>query len=138
MLIIKILMVGGSLILFSYFFVAARGRPIEKLGMSLVFIGIAFFAIFHRLADKVAALVGVDRGADLMVYMSIMALLFLCFNLYLRQKELQRELATVVRTLAVLNQRESTASNLVSGVGAGDPVRSDENKAGQDRGAQST
>jgi len=138
MLIIKTLMVVGSLILFSYFFVAARGRPIEKLGMSLVFIGIAFFAIFHHLADKVAAFVGVDRGADLMVYLSIMALLFLCFNLYLRQKELQSELATVVRTLALLGQSEARVSASSGGLGTGDPTRSDEAEGVQDQGAQGT
>ena len=102
MLIIKTLMVGGSLILFSYFFVAARGRPVEKLGMSLVFIGIAYFAVFPTVADRVAAFVGVDRGADLMLYLSTMALLFLCFNLYLRQKALQSELQVVVQQLALL------------------------------------
>jgi len=123
MLIIKILMVGGSLILFSYFFVAARGRPIEKLGMSLVFIGIAFFAIFHKLADRVAAFVGVDRGADLMVYLSIMALLFLSFNLYLRQKQLQSELAVVVRELALLSQREMAGPGDTAGEETRDQAR---------------
>ena len=102
MLIIKTLMVGGSLILFSYFFVAARGRPIEKLGMSLVFIGIAYFAIFPSVADRVAAFVGVDRGADLMLYLSTMALLFLCFNLYLRQKRIEGEIVAVARQLALV------------------------------------
>jgi hypothetical protein len=106
MLIIKTLMVGGSILLFSYFFIAARGRPVEKLGMSLVFLGIAYFALFPLVADRVANFVGVDRGADLMLYLSTMALLFLCFNLYLRQKQLQSDLLAVVRTLGLLTAQE--------------------------------
>lgn len=108
MLIIKTLMVFTSLILFFYFFVAARGRPIEKLGMSLVFMLIAFFALFHEFSDKVANFVGVDRGADLMVYLATMTLLFLCFNLYLRQKQMQSELSTVVRTVGLLTARHAS------------------------------
>jgi hypothetical protein len=106
MLIIKTLMVVGSLVLFSYFFVAAHGRPVEKLGISLVFVGIAFFAIFPTLSDQVANFVGVDRGADLMLYLSTMALLFLSFHLYLRQKKLQSDLQAVVRAIGLLTLRE--------------------------------
>lgn len=114
MLIIKTIMVGGSLVFFFYFFVAARGRPIEKLAMSLVFMGIAFFAMFPLVSDRVANFVGVDRGADLMLYLSTMALLFICFNLYLRQKELQSELQTVVRTLGLLTAEETIGRAQVS------------------------
>lgn len=138
MLIIKTLMVGGSIILFSYFFVAARGRPIEKLGMSLVFIGIAFFAIFHRLADKVAAFVGVDRGADLMVYLSTMALLFLCFNLYLRQKQLQSELAKVVRELALLGEDGAAGYGDAAVETAHERGRAGESDQGRDQGTRGT
>lgn len=102
MLIIKTIMVGASLAFFFYFFIAARGRPIEKLGMSFVFIGIAYFALFPAVSDRVAAFVGVDRGADLMLYLSTMALLFLCFNLYLRQKKIESDLLAVTRQLALL------------------------------------
>ena len=82
--------------------------------------------------------VATGRGADLMVYLSIMALLFLCFNLYLRQKELQSELATVVRTLALLGQSEARVSASSGGLGTGDPTRSDEAEGVQDQGAQGT
>ena len=105
MLIIKTLMVVGSLVLFSYFFVAAHGRPVEKLGISLVFFAIAFFAIFPTLSDQVANFVGVDRGADLMVYLAVMALLFLSFHLYLRQKRMQSELQAAVRAIGLLTVR---------------------------------
>jgi hypothetical protein len=59
------------------------------------------------LSDQVANFVGVDRGADLMLYLSTMALLFLSFHLYLRQKKLQTELQSVVRAIGLLTARES-------------------------------
>lgn len=116
MLIIKTLMVAGSLILFSYFFIAARGRPLEKLGMSMVFMGIAFFALFPELSDRVANFVGVDRGADLMLYLATMALLFLCFNLYLGQKQIQSEIVAVVRAVGLLTAQEAKGSGGSSAV----------------------
>jgi hypothetical protein len=119
MLIIKTLMVAGSLILFSYFFIAARGRPLEKLGMSLVFMGIAFFALFPELSDRIANFVGVDRGADLMLYLATMALLFLCFNLYLGQKQIQSEMVAVVRAIGLLTAQEQNGRE---GSSAIDPV----------------
>lgn len=129
MLIIKTLMVGASLIFFFYFFIAARGRPLEKLGMSLVFIAIAYFALFPDVSDRVAAFVGVDRGADLMVYLATMSLLFICFNLYLRQKKMENELITVARHLALLEEQKSdslpqtkTTQEGHASIGSGDPV----------------
>ncbi|HLF56769.1 MAG TPA: DUF2304 domain-containing protein [Thermoanaerobaculia bacterium] len=104
---IKAILIGGSALLFFYFFVVARGRPVEKIGMSLVFLSIAFFSAFPELSDRVANLVGVDRGADLMLYFSTMALLFLCFNLYLRQRQIQSELVRLARELALLGAREA-------------------------------
>jgi hypothetical protein len=104
-LIIKALLIGGSALLFFYFFVVARGRPFEKIGMSLVFLAIAFFSAFPELSDRVANSVGVDRGADLMLYFSTMALLFLCFNLYLRLRQIQGELVRLAREVALLGAR---------------------------------
>jgi len=105
MLIIKVTLVGASLLMFFYFFIAARGRPVQKLAMSLVFVAIIFFSLFPHVSDRVAAVVGVDRGADLMLYLSTLALLFLCFNLYLNQKRIEDRLVVLVREIGLLSVR---------------------------------
>jgi len=105
MLSIKILLTVGALALFFYFFVAARGRPIQKLAISAVFIAIAVFTVFPDLSHKVAHLVGVGRGVDLALYLSTLTLLCLCFNLYLGHKRLEERLQVVVRELALITAR---------------------------------
>jgi hypothetical protein len=57
--------------------------------------------ISPSLATKVATLLGVGRGADLLLYFGFIAALFVCANFYFRLKRQEAQIATLVRTLAV-------------------------------------
>ena len=111
-MLIKILLVGGGVVLLFYFLVAARNRPVQKLAMSLVFLLIIGFALSPQLADRVAAAFGVGRGVDLALYLSTLALLFICFNLYLRQKTMEDRFTLLVRQLALLTARPAPLAEL--------------------------
>jgi hypothetical protein len=52
--------------------------------------------------DEVAHLVGVGRGADLVTYISIVAVLFVLIHYYAKFVELQRNVTEVTRELAIL------------------------------------
>jgi hypothetical protein len=52
--------------------------------------------------DTVAHLVGVGRGADLVTYFSLVGVLFVLIHYYSKFVELQRNLTTVTRDLAIL------------------------------------
>ncbi len=57
--------------------------------------------ISPSLATRVALLLGVGRGADLLLYVGIVSALFLSANFYFRIKHQEEQIATLVRTLAV-------------------------------------
>ena len=68
-----------AIALLFYFLVAARRRPAQKLAFTATFALIATFAAAPDLSTQVAALVGIGRGVDLLLYLSSLILLFLSF-----------------------------------------------------------
>jgi len=54
--------------------------------------------------DVVAQWVGVARGADLLVYLSIMALFFLVFKIIVRVEKLDKDITIIVRHAALNSQ----------------------------------
>jgi hypothetical protein len=106
---IKLLLIGASLALLFYFFVHARTRPMQKLGMSATFLLIIGFTLYPDSATWVAHLVGVGRGVDLVFYLCSLVLLGISFNLYLGLKSQEDKLTVVVRTLALMNAERNGA-----------------------------
>jgi len=51
--------------------------------------------------DVVARWVGVERGADLLVYLSIMALFFIVFKIVVRLEKIDKDLTIIVRHAAL-------------------------------------
>ena len=51
--------------------------------------------------DVVAQWLGVERGADLLVYLSIIALFFMVFKIVVRLEKLDRDITNVVRHNAI-------------------------------------
>jgi hypothetical protein len=62
--------------------------------------GLVFIAV-PGLTTKLARLLGVGRGADLIFYLSILFFGFVCLKLYERIKKLERLLHQVVRDKAI-------------------------------------
>ena len=54
----------------------------------------------------VASLVGVGRGADLVIYVSLLALFYLVFRLFVRIEEVEREITRFVRAIALEDVKE--------------------------------
>ena len=90
-----------AIVLLFHFLVAARRRPAQKLAFTATFALIATFAAAPDLSTQVAALVGIGRGVDLLLYLSSIVLLFLSFNLYLGQRESREQLTLLARNLSL-------------------------------------
>lgn len=58
-------------------------------------------SLLPSVADVLAEAVGVGRGADLVIYVSIIALFYLCFRLYTKIESVEQEITRLVRTLAL-------------------------------------
>ena len=51
--------------------------------------------------STVANLVGVGRGADLVIYVSLLALFYLVFRVFVKIEEVEREITRLVRAIAL-------------------------------------
>jgi len=81
-----------------------RAGEIPRLGAivwSVLWGAVGVVALFPGLASWLAATVGVGRGADAVLYLSVIVLFWLVFRLALRQRQQERELTKLVRALAL-------------------------------------
>lgn len=68
----------------------------------LVFwLSVGFVAVLPQTADMVARVVGVGRGADAVIYASLLALFYLIFRVYIKIEQVEREVTGLVRKLAL-------------------------------------
>jgi len=80
-----------------------QGRlPIFWLAFWLLFWGVvAVVGVLPQSTDIAARFVGVGRGADFAVYLSIIALFYLVFRLFVKIEDQETEITKLVRTLAL-------------------------------------
>ncbi len=76
---------------------------------ALFWLGAIFVAVVPTSTSKIAEFVGVGRGADLAVYISLALLFFIVFRLMARIDKLNKEITTVTRELAL--HKEKISSN---------------------------
>jgi hypothetical protein len=84
---------------------AASIRAVKKV----LLVGLVVFAIVVVLqpgiADGLANILGVGRGADLLLYSVTVAFLFVSLNGYLKFLEMESRFAALVRAVALLEER---------------------------------
>ena len=64
---------------------------------------VAVFVVWPWILNRLADLVGIGRGVDLVIYLSIFALFYLVFKINLRQDKMERNMADIVRKVALNN-----------------------------------
>ena len=106
-MIVPILLIGLALIL------AYIGSRKQLSRTQLLFV-LLFFAIgvvsvlFQPLTMRAAAYLNVGRGADLLLYFSVLCGVLIAANFYFRFKDTERILVEVVRKMAILSPRHPT------------------------------
>ena len=99
-----------SILLFSMVLIAAYIASHRLTGSQLVVVfataslGIALI-VFPNLASFAASAIGVGRGTDLLLYFAIVCGFFVVANFFFRFKRQERQLAIVVRELAILGEQ---------------------------------
>ena len=73
----------------------------EYLLWVLIWGVLLFILVFPNITFIPARWLGVYRGVDLIVYLSIALLYLLVYNLYVKVESVEREITTLVRTLAL-------------------------------------
>lgn len=95
-----------------------------KKVMLLLFVLLAVAAVVRPdLVTTIANAVGVGRGSDLLLYILVMAFLFVVLNVYLKFKDADAREADLVRVLAIAEARVSMLEQrLERGSAAGPPA----------------
>jgi len=57
--------------------------------------------LWHRTTDIIAEIFGVERGADFLVYLSVIVLFFLIFKVLVKIEKIERDITKIVREVAV-------------------------------------
>ena len=104
MLIIQILLILFLLFAVSRVVLRFRDKKLhlgEFIFWAGLFIIAAFGVIFPNLTTRVANILGIGRGADLIIYGSIATLFYLVFRLYILLEDIRHEITEVVRKTAL-------------------------------------
>jgi small membrane protein len=101
--------IQGFIIVFALFAITRTILQFQKGAVTrawllfwiLFWIASAVVAALPQTADTVARIVGVGRGADVVIYASLIAIFYLIFRLYVKIEQVEGEITRLVRKLAV-------------------------------------
>jgi small membrane protein len=95
----------GSILLVSWWFLRRRNSMRTQAGKKVLLVVFACLAVVMIIApdltDAVARILGVGRGADLLLYALTMAFIYVTINSYLKFKELEDRNVELARRIAV-------------------------------------
>lgn len=87
-----------------------RGRQItlgEFILWTGLFLGAILVIVFPDEIAPLANRVGIGRGVDLVIYVSIIVLFYLVFRLYVYLEDLRHEITEIIRLQALKNAKPS-------------------------------
>ncbi len=102
--LIQILLVLFALFAITRVVLKARQRRIPTAWavlLSLIWVALVIVSLLPQTTDLLAAQVGIGRGADLLVYLSIIGLFYLLFRLVVHHESLQQDITKLVRAIAL-------------------------------------
>lgn len=105
--IILALLSGGLSFEFWRFWRDSASRAASSTRI-IVWLAAAVAISLPNMIQALATLVGIDRGADLVLYLFVFAFLVTAFSFYTRTVLMQRQLTTLVRQYAISEAEFST------------------------------
>jgi hypothetical protein len=96
--LLVIVILGGT----ALYITRLRSQLLDRL--LLIAFGIAgiLLALYPDVTTEIANLLGVGRGADLLLYFALLALAFLYLRVYRQQRETEQRLTELARAIALL------------------------------------
>ncbi len=75
------------------------------IAFSVLWMAIIVAALLPKSTDRLAQLVGVERGADLFVYSAVLVLVYAVYRLLAQVQYMHREMTELVRQIALANPK---------------------------------
>lgn len=88
------------------FWVRFKGQPLLRLITGGVLLTGLVFTLFPDSSTQLAHYLGVGRGVDMVIYLSLLGLVVGCLLLYLRILKLERQLTELTRQQAIQNAQK--------------------------------
>jgi hypothetical protein len=101
-MIIRVLLLTVLAAIGWFVFLRRNKMPFHIVTVFTLLVAGAVAVITPKTTDDVAQFVGVERGADLIVYLSIVAIFFVLIHYYTKFTELQRNVTQLAREIAIL------------------------------------
>jgi len=79
----------------------ARVRAWQKLIIVIFVFSVIVVTLSERISTQIALLFGLNRATDVLVYATIILLLFISANVYLKFQDLQNQIVKIARQVSV-------------------------------------
>ena len=110
MKLIQLILLLALVILFISYFRWFRNDAFDKILIALIFLTGVTFVIFPEWTSKISGLLGVGRGADLLMYLSIICFSYIALLFYSKIKKLENQLSELVRRQAIGGMQDFTTA----------------------------
>lgn len=102
--LIQIILIVFSLFAFSRAFLQMRNRKFsvrEFFFWGIIWIGVFGISIAPAISGQIAHFFGINRGVDFLIYLSVVALFYFNFKLYVELDSLKQEITKLTRYIAI-------------------------------------
>ena len=107
MILAKLILLTGILFLLAFYLIRVRSKVLDRVIFVAILLLGMLLVLYPDITMKLANLVGIGRGADLVFYLAILFFCF-CFLLsYGKIKELEKNMTELVRNDAIDNASEN-------------------------------
>jgi hypothetical protein len=106
MTIIQVLLTLGIALIAVYMYIRLRSTLFDVILILLFFGAGIFFVLFPETTNDIALWMGVSKGANLLLYSSILFLLFLILKLYARLRRIEQQFTELVRSKSLEEAKE--------------------------------
>ena len=110
MKLIQLILIIGLLVILVSYFRWFRSAVIDKLLIGLILAAGIFLVVFPDLTNRLAATLGVGRGADLVFYLFMVAVCYLLLLVYAKIRKLERQLAELARRQALMDVKPPSSN----------------------------
>lgn len=100
-MIIKLILTFGLLLCLVYAFLQKQKSRLVSAGLSIVALAGIYFVLIPERTNQLAHLVGIGRGADLILYCWLVISLIVCVNLQFNILRLQRLITQLAREITL-------------------------------------
>lgn len=101
-MIAQVLLTGGLMACLAYVASLGRALPVVRFGLFGLAVTGTVFIWWPELTNRLAALVGIGRGADLMLYVWLLMSLFLILRLHLLLRAQDQRMTELARSLTLM------------------------------------